>query len=136
PIAEQSDLMWPLGEFVLRRALSEAARWPNLTVAVNLSPLQIRDRRIVDLVATVMRETALEPSRVVLEVTESVLIDDPEGTQARLEALRALGANIALDDFGTGYSSLSYLQKFPFNQVKVDRAFVASLGTTGNAGAI
>ncbi len=136
PLAEQSGLMWPLGEFVLRRALSEAARWPNLTVAVNLSPLQIRDHRIVDLVATVMRETAVPPSRVVLEVTESVLIDDPEGTQARLEALRALGANIALDDFGTGYSSLSYLQKFPFNQLKIDRAFVASLGTTGNAGAI
>jgi len=136
PLAEQSGLMPQLGEFVLRRALSEAMRWPNLTVAVNLSPLQIRDPRIVDLVATIMRENGIAPSRIVLEVTESVLIDDPQATLQRLEALRALGVNVALDDFGTGYSSLSYLQKFPFNQLKIDRAFVASLGTTGNAGAI
>ncbi len=136
PLAEQSGLMPQLGEFVLRRALSEAMRWPTLTVAVNLSPLQIRDPGIVDLVAAVMRDNAIAPSRVVLEVTESVLIDDPQATLQRLEALRALGVSVALDDFGTGYSSLSYLQKFPFNQLKVDRAFVASLGTTGNAGAI
>jgi diguanylate cyclase (GGDEF)-like protein len=136
PLAEQSGLMPQLGEFVLRRALSEAARWPSLTVAVNLSPLQIRDPKIVDLVATVMRENGIAPSRIVLEVTESVLIDDPQATLQRLEALRALGVHVALDDFGTGYSSLSYLQKFPFNQLKIDRAFVASLGTTGNAGAI
>ena len=136
PLAEQSGLMPQLGEFVLRRALSEAMRWPNLTVAVNLSPLQIRDPKIVDLVATVMRENGIAPSRIVLEITESVLIDDPQATLQRLEALRALGVSVALDDFGTGYSSLSYLQKFPFNQLKIDRAFVASLGTTGNAGAI
>ncbi len=136
PLAEQSGLMPQLGEFVLRRALNEAARWPVLTVAVNLSPLQIRDPKIVDLVAAVVRENGIVPSRVILEVTESVLIDDPQATLQRLEALRALGVNVALDDFGTGYSSLSYLQKFPFNQLKIDRAFVASLGTTGNAGAI
>ena len=136
PLAEQSGLMGQLGEFVLRRALNEAARWPSLTVAVNLSPLQIRDPGLVDLVATVMREAAIAPSRVILEVTESVLIDDPAGTQQRLAALRGLGVNMALDDFGTGYSSLSYLQKFPFNLLKIDRAFVTSLGNTGNGGAI
>ena len=83
-----------------------------------------------------MAETGIAASRVVLEVTEGVLIDDPRKAQARLEALRALGVRIALDDFGTGYSSLSYLQKFPFDRLKIDRSFVASLGTSGNSGAI
>jgi EAL domain-containing protein (putative c-di-GMP-specific phosphodiesterase class I) len=107
-----------------------------LSVAVNLSPLQIRDRGIVDLVGTVIAETGIAASRVVLEITEGILIDNPQDAQTRLEALRALGLRIALDDFGTGYSSLSYLQKFPFDRLKIDRAFVASLGATGNAGAI
>jgi diguanylate cyclase (GGDEF)-like protein len=136
PLAEQSGLMPQLGEFVLRRALADAMRWPNFSIAVNLSPIQIRDRKLIDLVGAVIAENAIAPSRVVFEVTEGVLIDDPQETLLRLEALRALGVSIALDDFGTGYSSLSYLQKFPFSQIKIDRAFVASLGTTGNAGAI
>jgi EAL domain-containing protein (putative c-di-GMP-specific phosphodiesterase class I) len=116
--------------------MADGARWPGLFVAVNLSPLQIRDAGFVDLVGAVMAETGIAASRVVLEVTEGVLIDDPQQAQARLEAFRALGVRIALDDFGTGYSSLSYLQRFPFDRVKIDRAFVASLGTSGNAGAI
>ena len=128
PLAEQSGLMSQLGEIVLRRALADAARWPDLSVAVNLSPVQIRDRWLVDLVAAVMEESDIAPSRVVLEVTEGVLIDNPQETKARLEALRALGVSIALDDFGTGYASLSYLQRFPFDRLKIDRAFVASLG--------
>ena len=136
PLAEQSGLMPQLGEFVLRRALSDGARWPNLTVAVNLSPIQIRDRKLVDLVAAVIAESGTAPSRIIFEVTEGVLIEDPQETLQRLEALRALGVSIALDDFGTGYSSLSYLQKFPFSQIKIDRAFVGSLGSTGHAGAI
>ena len=136
PLAEQSGLMSQLGEIVLRRALSDGARWPTLSVAVNLSPLQIRDRWLVDLVANIMAETGIEASRVVLEVTEGVLIDNPQEAQARLEALRALGVRLALDDFGTGYSSLNYLQKFPFDRLKIDRSFVASLGTSGNTGAI
>jgi diguanylate cyclase (GGDEF)-like protein len=136
PLAEQCGLMPQLGEFVLRRALTDAARWPNLTVAVNLSPIQIRDRKLVDLVGAVIDESGAAPSRVIFEVTEGVLIEDPQETLERLEALRALGVSIALDDFGTGYSSLSYLQKFPFSQIKIDRAFVGSLGTTGHAGAI
>jgi EAL domain-containing protein (putative c-di-GMP-specific phosphodiesterase class I) len=83
-----------------------------------------------------MRESGVAPSRVILEMTESVLIEDPQATQQRLEVLRALGVGLALDDFGTGYSSLSYLQKFPFSQIKIDRTFVASLGTTATAGAV
>jgi diguanylate cyclase (GGDEF)-like protein len=136
PLAEQSGLMPALGEFVLRRALTDGARWPNLTVAVNLSPLQIRDPKLLDLIAGIAHESGIAPSRVILEITESVLIDDPQATQQRLEALRALGVGLALDDFGTGYSSLSYLQKFPFSQIKIDRAFVASLGATATAGAV
>jgi diguanylate cyclase (GGDEF)-like protein len=136
PLAEQSGLMSQLGEIVLRRALADGARWPNLSVAVNLSPLQIRDRWLVDLVGAIMAETGIASSRVVLEVTEGILIDNPQEAQVRLEALRALGVSIALDDFGTGYSSLSYLQKFPFDRLKIDRTFVASLGSSGNAGAI
>jgi diguanylate cyclase (GGDEF)-like protein len=136
PLAEQSGLMLQLGELVLRRALADGARWPSLSIAVNLSPLQIRDRNLVDLVGEVMRQCGIAASRVVLEVTESILIENPQEALIRLEALRALGVNIALDDFGTGYSSLSYLQKFPFGQIKIDRAFVSSLGTVGHAGAI
>jgi len=136
PLAEQSGLMSQLGEIVLRRALSDGARWKGLSVAVNLSPLQIRDPWLVDLVSAIMAETGIAPSRVVLEVTEGILIDNPQDAQTRLQALRALGVSIALDDFGTGYSSLSYLQKFPFDQLKIDRAFVASLGASGNTGAI
>ncbi len=128
--------MKELGEFVLRRALADAARWPDVFVAVNLSPVQIRDPRFVDLVGGAMAQAGIEASRVVLEMTEGILIDDPQQIQTRLEGLRALGVSMALDDFGTGYSSLSYLQKFPFQRLKIDRAFVASLGTTGNAGAI
>jgi diguanylate cyclase (GGDEF)-like protein len=136
PLAEQSGLMSQLGEIVLRRALSDGVRWPSLSIAVNLSPLQIRDRWLVDLVGTIMAETGIASSRVVLEVTEGILIDNPQEAQIRLEALRALGVSIALDDFGTGYSSLNYLQKFPFDRLKIDRAFVASLGSSGNTGAI
>jgi diguanylate cyclase (GGDEF)-like protein len=136
PLAEQSGLMAPLGEIVLRRALADGACWRNLNVAVNLSPVQIRDPRLVVLVAAVLAESGIAPSRVVLEVTEGILIDDPQEAQARLEALQALGVSLALDDFGTGYSSLSYLQKFPFDRLKIDRAFVASLGASANAGAI
>jgi diguanylate cyclase (GGDEF)-like protein len=136
PLAEQSGLMPQLGEFVLRRALADGVRWSNLTIAINLSPVQIRDPKIVNLVGAAMRGCGIASSRVVLEVTEGVLIDDPQDALLRLEALRALGVGIALDDFGTGYSSLSYLQKFPFSLLKIDRAFVASLGTAGNAGAI
>jgi diguanylate cyclase (GGDEF)-like protein len=136
PIAEQNGFMPQLGEFVLRRALADAARWPKLFIAVNLSPMQLRDRGLIDLVGAVMAENGIASSRVVLEVTEGVLIDDPDEAKRRLEALRALGVRIALDDFGAGYSSLSYLQQFPFDRLKIDRAFVASLGASGDAGAI
>ena len=136
PVAEQAGLMDQLGEFVLRRALTDAARWPSLYVAVNLSPTQVRGRRLVDLVASVLAETNVPASRLVLEVTEGVLIDNPEAAKARLDELRALGLKLALDDFGSGYSSLTYLQRLPFDKLKVDRGFVAALDHSANAGVI
>jgi diguanylate cyclase (GGDEF)-like protein len=136
PIAEQAGMMDQLGEFVLRRALCDAARWPSLYVAVNLSPMQVRDRKFVDLVAAVLAETKVAPARLVLEVTEGVLIDNPETAKSRLDDLRALGLKLALDDFGSGYSSLTYLQRLPFDKLKVDRGFVAALDHSANAGVI
>jgi len=135
-IAEEAGLMDQLGEFVLRRALMDAARWPNLYMAVNLSPVQMRDRKFVDLMSAVLAETKIAPSRIVLEVTESVLIDDPETAKSRLEDLRALGVKLAIDDFGSGYSSLAYLQRLPFDKLKIDRGFVAALEHSANAGVI
>jgi diguanylate cyclase (GGDEF)-like protein len=136
PIAEQAGMMDQLGEFVLRRALSDAARWPDFYIAVNLSPMQVRDRKFVDLVAAVLAESRVPPARLVLEVTEGVLIDNPETAKARLDDLRALGLKLALDDFGSGYSSLTYLQRLPFDKLKVDRGFVAALDHSANAGVI
>jgi diguanylate cyclase (GGDEF)-like protein len=136
PVAEQSGLMGPLGELVLRRALSDARRWPGLSIAVNLSPVQVRDPALVEFVTGVIEDTSIEPSRVILEVTEGVLIDDPEEAKVRLDALRALGVRLALDDFGTGYSSLAYLQQFRFDKLKIDKAFVDPLGRDGSSQAM
>jgi diguanylate cyclase (GGDEF)-like protein len=136
PVAEEAGLMDRLGEFVLRRAIADAARWPDLYVSVNLSPVQIRDRGFVDVVSAVLKESGLEPSRLVLEMTEGVLIDNPDEMAVRLLELRALGVQLALDDFGSGYSSLSYLQRLPFNKVKIDRSFVTSLDHSANGGVI
>ncbi len=136
PIAEQAGMMDQLGELVLRRALADAARWPDCYVAVNLSPLQVRDRKFVDRVAALLAESRLAPARLVLEVTEGVLIDNPEAAKARLDDLRALGLKLALDDFGAGYSSLTYLRRLPFDKLKVDRGFVAALDHSADAGVI
>jgi EAL domain-containing protein (putative c-di-GMP-specific phosphodiesterase class I) len=136
PVAEEGGFMDKLGEFVLRRAVSDAAQWPDLYVSINVSPVQVRNRAFVDTVAAVLRESAFEPSRLVLEMTEGVLIDNPDETTARLQELRALGVRLALDDFGSGYSSLRYLQTLPFDKVKVDRSFVVALDQSANGGVI
>jgi diguanylate cyclase (GGDEF)-like protein len=136
PIAEQTGMMDELGAFVLNRALSDARRWPDLYIAVNLSPVQVRDRAIVERVTATMQRTGIEPSRVLLEITEGVLMENPEEAKRRLEGLRALGVRIALDDFGSGYSSFSYLQRFPFDKLKIDRGFVQSLSDSANGGVI
>ena len=136
PVAEESGVMMELGAFVLRRALADAARWPDVYIAVNLSPVQMRDRGLVALVAATLAQTGIAPSRVVLEITEGVLIDDPDEAKERLDQLRGLGVKIALDDFGSGYSSLGYLRRFPIDKLKIDKQFVAPLGASADSGVI
>ena len=137
PVAEQMGLMDTIGAFVLRRALHEAKRWPeDLYIAVNLSPLQVRDETIVDMVRTALTESGVTPSRLVLEITEGVLIDNPDEMVKRIKDLHALGVRVALDDFGSGYSNLGYLQRFPLDKLKIDKSFVAALGRSSNGGVI
>ena len=129
PVAEETGLIDEIGEWVLRQACAEAANWPGrIRVAVNVSPVQFRTKTLALKIATVLAETGLSPSRLELEVTETVLIRDDEEALAILCQLRELGVRIALDDFGTGYSSLSYLQRFPFDRIKIDRSFVSEIG--------
>jgi predicted signal transduction protein with EAL and GGDEF domain len=137
PVAEQMGLMDTIGGFVLRRTLEEARRWPDeLYVAVNLSPLQVRDSTIVDMVRLALAESGVAPSRLVLEITEGVLIDNPDEMVRRINDLHDLGVRVALDDFGSGYSNLGYLQRFPLDKLKIDKSFVAALGRSSNGGVI
>ncbi|MEM7191830.1 MAG: bifunctional diguanylate cyclase/phosphodiesterase [Pseudomonadota bacterium] len=128
PIAEETGLIVPIGEWVLRQACTDAMKWPkHLTVAVNLSPAQFSDGDITETVADVLHETGLPARRLELEVTESLLINDTEEVLSKLNHLRNLGVRIAMDDFGTGYSSLSYLARFPFSKIKIDQQFVRNM---------
>jgi len=134
PLAEESGLIVPLGEWILRTACREAASWPRpLRIAINLSPVQFRHGDLPRLVHEILLETGLSPSRLELEITEGVLIDNFTRAVAVLRRLKGLGVRIAMDDFGTGYSSLSYLQSFPFDKMKIDQAFVANLGHSHQA---
>lgn len=127
-VAEETGLIIPLGEWVLRQACTDAAAWPNSTmVAVNLSPVQFKQGSVSEMVERVLSETGLPPSRLELEITESTLISETEAALAELGRLRALGVSVAMDDFGTGYSSLNYLARFPFNKIKIDRGFTNGL---------
>jgi EAL domain-containing protein (putative c-di-GMP-specific phosphodiesterase class I) len=122
---------------VLQEACAEAARWPyKASVAVNLSAIQFRDALLVDRVSGVLRTTGLDPSRLELEITESVLLEASELTVTSLRRLKALGIRIAIDDFGTGYSSLSSLRSFPFDKIKIDRSFVKDLPMSNDARAV
>jgi diguanylate cyclase (GGDEF)-like protein len=137
PLAEENGLVIPLGKFVLRQACADAATWPgNLTVAVNLSPVQFGSPSLVEDVAAALADAGLHASRLELEITETAMLADTDAVLVTLHLLRNLGVSIALDDFGTGFSSLSYLQRFPFNKVKIDRSFVAKLGEDSDNDAI
>ncbi|MEO1092602.1 MAG: EAL domain-containing protein [Pseudomonadota bacterium] len=136
PIAEETGLVHELGEWVLRTACREALAWPDIKVAVNLSPVQFRQAGLADRVARVLREVGLPPRCLELEITEGVLLQNTEATIATLHVLKILGVKIALDDFGTGYSSLSYLRRFSFDKIKVDRSFVGELGRAPEGDAI
>ncbi len=137
PIAEESGLIIPMGEWILREACREAAGWnTSLTVAVNVSPLQFRYGDLPALVHTILLETGLAPQRLELEITEGVFIDDFSRAIAILLRLKSLGVRIALDDFGSGYSSLSYLHSFAFDKIKIDRTFICDLENNRHSMAI
>src|SRR5258708_7874413 len=137
PVAEESGLIMQIGEWVLREACREAASWsPPLQIAVNLSPIQFRHGDLAGLVHSLLLETGLSPTRLELEITEGVLVEDFARSVAILRRLKTLGVRIAMDDFGTGYSSLSYLQAFPFDKIKIDQSFISNVKSNPQSAAI
>lgn len=136
PMAEETGLIVAIGEWVLETACGEALKWDRLRIAVNLSPVQFKNHELVETVRQVLQRTGLEPERLELEVTESILINDTAAALEILNGLKALGVKIAMDDFGTGYSSLGYLNSFPFDKIKIDRSFIGDLSDTEKSGAI
>ena len=133
PLAEEAGLIVELGRWVLHTACARATKWDGLTIAINLSPDQVRQASLVEQVEAALAESGLPPNRLELEITEGILLRDTSATMAKLTRLRDLGIGIALDDFGTGYSSLSYLRRFPFSKLKVDRSFTAMITDSGTA---
>jgi EAL domain-containing protein (putative c-di-GMP-specific phosphodiesterase class I) len=131
PVAEESGFIVAIGDWVLRRAVAQAAAWADaglwIPVSVNVSALQFQQPGFVDGVAAVLREAGLAPQWLELELTESILIQDAQDAMRRLQALSELGVQLAIDDFGTGYSSLAYLKRVPVGRLKIDRAFVSGL---------
>jgi predicted signal transduction protein with EAL and GGDEF domain len=125
PLAEEIGLIAPIGEWVLRKACREAANWPDsLRVAVNVSAVQFRNTNLCEQVEAALADSGLDPGRLELEITESVLIGDHASVLSALHRLQEMGVRISMDDFGTGYSSLSYLHSFPFDKIKIDQSFV------------
>jgi diguanylate cyclase (GGDEF)-like protein len=136
-IAEETGLILQIGEWVIRQALDDLAKWPeNEGVSINLSPAQMRSPTLVTTVVSALARTGVSASRVCFEITESVLLQDSAVNLETLHRLRGLGIRIALDDFGTGFSSLNYLRSFPFDKIKIDRAFVGDIGSREDCRAI
>jgi len=137
PVAEEIGLILPLGEWVLRQACRDAIGWaPDLTVAVNLSAVQFRSPALALSIVSALNETGLNPNRLELEITETVLLQQDRAVFDVLQQIRQLGVRISMDDFGTGYSSLSYLRSFPFDKIKIDRSFTRELGKRDDSVAI
>lgn len=135
PLAEEIGFIVSIGEWVISEACATAAQWPeDLMVAVNISPIQFRSPGLIEVVVRALAASGLRPTRLEIEITETVLLQDKDATLAILHQLRSLGVRIAMDDFGTGYSSLTYLQCFPFDKIKIDRSFVKDI--TENAGSL
>jgi diguanylate cyclase (GGDEF)-like protein len=135
-VAESTGLIEQLGEFVLRRAAEFGARWPGRTIAVNISPVQLRNPTFVDRVFALLGETGMRPDDLEIEITEGILLDDESTAAATIGSFREAGIRIALDDFGTGYSSLNYLKRYPVDRIKIDRSFIAQLSTANASEAI
>ncbi|MDP9095387.1 MAG: EAL domain-containing protein, partial [Pseudomonadota bacterium] len=137
PIAETTGLILPLGRLILEWACFAAAGWPNTrTVAVNLSPAQFQDETLLDTIKDVLDRSKLAPSRLELEVTEGMLLENTQSVQDTMRALRDIGVSLTLDDFGTGHAGLSTLRRFSFQKIKIDRVFVSNLGINREADAI
>jgi diguanylate cyclase (GGDEF)-like protein/PAS domain S-box-containing protein len=137
PLAEETGLIVPIGEWVLRQACAEAAIWPdNLKVAVNLSPVQFKKSNLPQVVFATLASAGLPAARLELEITESIFLAESKTNLATLRRLRALGVGISMDDFGTGYSGLSYLRAFPFDKIKIDRSFISELSESADCMAI
>jgi diguanylate cyclase (GGDEF)-like protein len=137
PLAEESGLIGPLGQWVLRSACAEAAKWPKqFRVAVNLSPIQFKNSNLAKVILGSLAASGLPASQLELEITESLLLDDDSRTIAVLHELHALGVRIVMDDFGTGFSSLNYLRSFPFDKIKIDKSFVHDMSKGGDSVAI
>ena len=137
PLAEETGLIVPIGEWVIRTALSEAASWEGKqTIAINLSPVQLENPNLLPVIVNAMAESGIDPTRVEFEITESVLLHNSETNIAVLNRLHELGVKIALDDFGTGYASLNYLLTFPFDKIKIDRSFISGLSSREDSRAI
>ena len=137
PIAEETGLIVPIGEWVIRTAFAEAATWPGKEViAINLSPVQFASPNLLPVIINALGDSGIEAGRVEFEITEGVLLGDTEANIDILSRMQALGLKIALDDFGTGYASLNYLLTFPFDKIKIDRSFISSLSTREESRAI
>jgi predicted signal transduction protein with EAL and GGDEF domain len=137
PLAEETGLIVPIGEWVLRQACAEAAAWPDdLKVAVNLSPVQFKKGNLPQMVFAMLASAGLPAARLELEITESIFLAESKTNLATLRRLRALGVGISMDDFGTGYSGLSYLRAFPCDKIKIDRSFISELSESADCMAI
>ena len=138
PLAEETGMIVPLGEWALGEACAEAAHWPNrISIAVNVSPVQFGDvDRLIDAIGRALATSGLPGNRLEIEITESVLFQNEELVHDALDRIHALGVRIAMDDFGTGYSSLGQLQSFPFDKIKIDRSFVKDRGGSASQDAI
>jgi diguanylate cyclase (GGDEF)-like protein len=137
PLAEETGLIEPIGEYVLRSACREAVHWPNdISVAVNVSPAQFKSKALALTILAALNAADLAPQRLDLEITETALREDTEAVLHTLAQLRAIGVRIAMDDFGAGYSSLSYLRRFPFDRIKIDRSFIREMPKSAESGAI
>ena len=136
-LAEETGLINRIGDWVIRTACHEAAKWSeDVMLAINISPMQFRSQNLVDVVTHTLATSGLSPQRLELEITEAIMLENTEATLATLDLFHRLGVRIAMDDFGTGYSSLSYLQKFPFDKIKIDGSFIQSLSESAESSAI
>jgi diguanylate cyclase (GGDEF)-like protein len=136
PVAEETGLIHDVGRFVVNRACEDLHRWPNLTMAINVSPVQLRDPGFADEIRSIVERHGHSPSRFDLELTEGILVNNPTIAQRKLAMLKKSGFHLSLDDFGTGFSSIGYLRQFPFDTLKIDRSFVRDVGASANAGAL